>query len=257
MSRSVVHALDAAPGSLDRWTAALTAALDGTGPALLPLPVGGPAAPRQSLLDELRPDDSSAPAEADGLALVVPTSGSTGAPKGALLTADAVRASAAATAERLSGPGRWVLALPLTHVAGLMVLARALLAGGAPIPLPPATGAGFEPEAFRQATLDAAASSERAGLPLYASLVPTQLHRLLAAGNDLRPYAAVLLGAAAAPAELLERAHDAGAVVVTTYGMTETCGGCVYDGLPLDGVQVGLDRASTGPATSADGSGGC
>ena len=70
--------------------------------------------------------------------------------------------------------------------------------------------------------------------------MPTQLRRLLDAGTDLTAYDAILLGAAAAPAELLHRAAEAGARVVTTYGMSETCGGCVYDGVPLDGVTVSL-----------------
>jgi O-succinylbenzoic acid--CoA ligase len=241
MSRSVLRGVEAAPGSVRVWAAALGDALEGSGPALLPLPVGAAAGARQAMADAYRPDDATAPAEVDELALVVPTSGSTGEPKGVLLTAGAIRASVAATAERLSGPGRWVLALPLTHVAGLMVVARAVLAGSAPVQL--ASGAGFDPEAFAAATHDAARTSARAGLPLYTSLVPTQLDRLLTAGCDLRSYAAVLLGAAAAPAQLLDRALDAGAAVVTTYGLSETCGGCVYDGRPLEGVQVTVDGA--------------
>jgi O-succinylbenzoic acid--CoA ligase len=77
----------------------------------------------------------------------------------------------------------------------------------------------------------------------YTSLVPTQLRRLLAAGTDLTGFATILLGGAAAPAGLLDAARAAGATVVTTYGMSETCGGCVYDGVPLTGVSV-----RTGPA---------
>ncbi len=72
----------------------------------------------------------------------------------------------------------------------------------------------------------------------YASFVPTQLRRLLAAGARLDGFAAILLGGAATPADLLRDAAAAGARVVSTYGMTETCGGCVYDGVPLDGVEV-------------------
>ena len=206
---------------------ALARALDGAGPALLPLPTG---ANRRALLDALRPD---LPLEVDDVALVVPTSGSTGAPKGTLLTADAVRASAAATHERLGGPGQWVLALPVTHVAGLMVLARSLLARRSPQVVD--VYGGFDVGAFAAATgrLD----SQH---PCYTSLVPTQLHRLLDAGADLTPYDAILLGGAAAPEPLLRRAAEAGAPVVVTYGMTETCGGCVYDGRPLDGVDVAL-----------------
>ena len=197
---------------------ALAAALDG-GDAVLPV-----GADRDRVLAAMRPGE---PLEPD-VAVVVPTSGSTGEPKGALLSAAALRASAAATADRLGGPGQWLLAIPPTHVGGLQVLVRSLLAGTAPEVL----DGPFSPQAFAAVRL----SGDRR----YVSLVPTQLRRLLDAGTDLTGYDAVLLGAAAAPADLLRRAAEAGARVVTTYGMSETCGGCVYDGVPLDGVTVGL-----------------
>lgn len=206
----------------------LAAALDGTGPALLPLPAG-PARVRRELLAALDPQQ---PLERDDVAVVVPTSGSTGTPKGALLTAAAIRAAVRATADRLGGPGRWVLALPATHVAGLMVLARSLAAGAEPAVVDLAQG--FRPEAF------AAAVPRGTVERLYTSLVPTQLTRLLEAGTDLRGFAAVLLGGGAAPPELVAYARRRGVRVVTTYGMSETCGGCVYDGVPLDGVTVDL-----------------
>ena len=87
--------------------------------------------------------------------------------------------------------------------------------------------------------------------------MPTQLHRLLDAHDDaLAGLDAVLLGGAAADPTLLERAREAGVRVVTTYGMSETCGGCVYDGRPLDGVEVSLDdegRILLGGAVLFDG----
>lgn len=208
----------------------LAAALDGTGPALLPLPTG-PDEVRSALLTTL---DPGRPLERDDVALVVPTSGSTGPPKGVLLTAPAVLASVRATHARLAGPGRWLLALPTTHVAGLMVLARSLQAGTTPVVVE--TSGGFRAESFAAAL--AAARALPGDRPLYASLVPTQLRRLLDAGVDLRALAAVLLGGAAAPVDIVERAADRGVRVVRTYGMSETCGGCVYDGVPLDGVTV-------------------
>ncbi|MEZ0492561.1 o-succinylbenzoate--CoA ligase [Kineococcus sp. TBRC 1896] len=204
------------------------------GHALLPHAAG--AAPDPGL----RPGEVLAGGEddpADPTAVVVATSGSTGTPKGALLPAGALRASAAATAARLSpGPGsqQWVLALPAHHVAGLQVLLRSARAGTEPVVLPPGP---FTPEAF------VAATAATTGTQLLTSLVPTQLVRLLDAPDDepvaaLRRYAAVLVGSAATPAPLLARARAAGVRVVTTYGSSETCGGCVYDGRPLDGVHA-------------------
>jgi o-succinylbenzoate---CoA ligase len=194
----------------------LAAALDGTGPALLPT-----TDPR--LLRALRAGE---PVD-DDVAVVVPTSGSSGEPKGVLLTADALRASASATAERLGGHGRWLLAIPPSRVGGLQVLVRSLLAGTSPVRLEgPTTAGSFE---------DAAAALGDGRR--YVSLVPTQLRRLLGS-PALRAFDAVLLGGAAAPEALLIEARQAGVAVVTTYGMSETSGGCVYDGKPLRGVEV-------------------
>jgi O-succinylbenzoic acid--CoA ligase len=201
---------------------ALAAALDGSGPAVrcLDAPGRGPA--------------TDVPSE---VAVVVRTSGSTGRPRDVMLTAQALRASAAATAERLGGPGTWLLALPVHHVAGLQVVARALLAGGAPHVLPEGP--------FRAATFTTAARRATAGAgPHHTSLVPTQLVRVLddaAATAAAARFDAILVGGAACPPSLLARAHAAGLHVVTTYGMTETCGGCVYDGRPLPGVRVAVD----------------
>lgn len=201
---------------------AVRRALDG-GPAVVPLPRAG---------------DAPVPA---GTALVVRTSGSTGTPREVALSADAVRASATATHERLGGPGHWVLTLPTTHVAGLQVVVRSVLAR---TPLTSADpDAPFTPDRFAD-LLEPVVG--RADAPVYASLVPTQLHRLVAAAGDGEPRglaalarcSAVLLGGAATPRPLLERALDAGVTVVRTYGMSETAGGCVYDGVPLRGVRV-------------------
>jgi O-succinylbenzoic acid--CoA ligase len=205
---------------VDALLPALSVALDGSGPAVLPLPAEPVAS---AVVASLRPDE---PLEYDDTALVVPTSGSTGEPKGVLLSAAALTASATATAARLGGDGRWLLALPPTHIAGLQVLIRSLLAGTAPVVL----DGDF-----------AAATAVLGSGRRYTSLVPTQLRRLLDATDSLAAlttYDAVLIGGAAAPPALVAQALDAGVKVVTTYGMSETSGGCVYDGVPLDGVQV-------------------
>ncbi len=208
--------------------AALGAALDGTGPAVLPVPADEPAPEHPGEV----PDD---------VALVVRTSGSTGAPRDVLLSAAALRASGEATAARLGGHGRWLLALPPVHVAGVQVLVRSLLAGTEPVVLAPGP---FRADAFERAVgeLDRPGSPHRR----YTSLVPTQLHRLLGSPGALaalRTFDAVLVGGAATAAGLLTDARAAGVRVVTTYGMSETCGGCVYDGVPLDGVEVDVDPA--------------
>jgi O-succinylbenzoic acid--CoA ligase len=215
-----VRVVPASPATVPVLLAAVAAALDGTGPAVLPVdPRGG---------------DGDGAAVPDDVALLVRTSGSTGAPREVMLTAAALRASAAATERALAGPGRWLLPLPPAHVAGLQVLVRSVVAGTVPEVL---TGP-FRPEAFAEA------AARLDGGPRYTSLVPTQVHRLLAspAGTAaLTSFDAVLLGGAAAPETLVTAARTAGARVVTTYGMSETCGGCVYDGVPLDGVEVDLD----------------
>lgn len=157
------------------------------------------------------------------------------------LSRDAVLASSEATHDRLGGPGRWLLALPVTGVAGLQVVVRSLLAGADPVLL--------DDHDDLEAAVAALTAAPGAGAPpargggrrrTYASLVPTQLHRLAAAARlgVLAGLDAVLLGGAATDPTLLEQARSAGVRVVRTYGMSETCGGCVYDGVPLDGVRV-------------------
>jgi O-succinylbenzoic acid--CoA ligase len=217
---------------------------------------GGPAyAPQPRLSDVDAPP---------GTALVLRTSGSTGNPREVALSAAALRASADATHERLGGPGSWLLVLPPTHVAGVQVITRSLMADGALYPhtLDRFTAAGFA--ALATDFADSLAPGRRA----YVSLVPTQLHRLVTAADDgdgagldaLARFDAVLVGGAAAPASLLAAARAAGVRVVTTYGMSETSGGCVYDGVPLAGVRVRLAEADAEPGSglapgSAPGSG--
>nr|WP_239522062.1 o-succinylbenzoate--CoA ligase [Geodermatophilus sabuli] len=199
---------------------AVHAALDGRAP-LAVLPAGPPAA-EAAARAVLRPEQ---PLE-DGADLVVVTSGSTGSGRGVLLPAGALRASGEATLARLGGPGSWLLTLPVSAVAGLQVLCRSLLAGTAPTVL-----ARGEPLAGALARMP--------GGRRYTALVPTQLRRFLdAEPTALRAFDGVLVGGAATDPALLARARAAGVAVVTTYGMTETAGGCVYDGEPLDGVRV-------------------
>lgn len=227
---------------------ALENAMSGTGPALAPMPVDEADALRT--VEAVRPDQPVAePSDGRRIALIVPTSGSSGKPKAALLSASALIASGTSAHQRLGGEGQWLLALPTTHVAGLQVVIRSLLAG-----LPPAvldTTGGFDP-----ADLPRAVASMR-GRRRYLSLVPTQLTKVLTAGGApveaLASMDGLVLGGAAAPAPLLAAARAAGIPVVPSYGMTETCGGCVYDGVPLPQVTVDLFTDPTG-AKSADSS---
>lgn len=236
-------ALDCPPGAP---TAAALAEIWARGDAALPLPAGLPSAEQRALVAALRPQavrdgdgehrlEGGAPA-GPGVRLVVATSGSSGPPKGVELTGAALDAAAQAGAARLGldAAARWLCCLPLHHVAGVLVLLRAALTDHEPAVHP-----GF----------DAAAVAAEPAVDVVA-LVPTMLHRLLAAGADLTRFRAILLGGAAAGPELVARARDAGAQLVQSYGMTETCGGCVYDGAPLAGMQVESDDEG-----AADGAG--
>lgn len=182
----------------------------------------------------------------NGVGLIVETSGSTGVPKRITLSREAILASANAAQIRLGGPGQWLLALPINFVAGANVLVRSLVADTQPVLMN--TTVPFTAEAF------ARAASLMTGSRRYTSLVPTQLARLAAAINDpfspsgtndfllaqLRKFDAILVGGQAPQEEVIERLESFGVKIVTTYGMTETCGGCVYDGVPLEGVKIDL-----------------
>ncbi|NUP75669.1 MAG: AMP-binding protein [Sinomonas sp.] len=220
--------------NLDPVLKALAAALAEEGPAVEFGPSGGGTP--QSVWRIWHPTTAVA-ALPEGTAVVVRTSGSTGAPKATALTVEALAASSAGTAATLRGEGQWLLALPLEYVAGVQVLVRSLFAGTRPVEMD--LSAGFAPEAF------ADAAEELTDPIRFTSLVPTQLRRLLEdpsprVSRALRRFNAVLVGGAPIPPGLLERAGEAGVRVVTTYGSAETCGGCVYNGRPLEGVAIRL-----------------
>ncbi|MFF0909291.1 AMP-binding protein [Microbacterium enclense] len=231
----------AAPPSSDARDVlrALRAAVFGAGPAVA---LGGAGLP-----DEVPP----------GTAVVVTTSGSTGVPKSVALSRNALLASAFATSARI-GEGAWLLAVPATYVAGVQVLVRALAAEREPGVL----AGSFRPDAFAAAALGLVSHENGARVPTYTSLVPAQLQRLLDAAEEdpqvaeaLRSFERILIGGQALPPATRERAAGLGARVVRTYGSTETSGGCVYDGVPLDGVEVAIvdgEVRLTGP-TLADG----
>jgi O-succinylbenzoic acid--CoA ligase len=170
-----------------------------------------------AVADWLRADDPAP--------VLLETSGSSGVPKRVLLSRDAVLASAAASAARVNGAGPWLLVLPSSYVAGFNVVVRSLLAGHRPVVVGDRGLAGaLPPDGF-------------------VSVVPTQLHRWLDSPPDRAALAAchtVLVGGGPVDPTLRSRAAEAGLRMVATYGSAETCGGCVYDGLPLDGVGLAL-----------------
>jgi O-succinylbenzoic acid--CoA ligase len=221
----------------------LEGVLDGQEPAVLPVPADDE---RQAelLTTTLRVGEEID----DDIAVVVSTSGTTGVPKGAMLTAAALIASASATHDRLGGPGSWLLALPSHHIAGLQVLVRSALAGTTPVAIRPS---------FDVAELPAAIEGLGSGRR-YASLVAVQLDKALGdagATAALAELDAVLIGGGPMPAAVAERAAAADISVIRTYGMSETAGGCVYDGVALDGVEVRIDdgRVVLGGETLAKG----
>jgi O-succinylbenzoic acid--CoA ligase len=223
-------ALDLPAG--DGFVAALRGAWE-DGDAVLPLDPRLPRLAVDRLVEALAPTKvvdadgshrrpAGRPTEA-GDALVVATSGTSGHPKGVVLTHEAVRASALATSARLevdAGRDRWLACLPLAHIGGLSVVTRSLLTG-----TPCTVLERFDPGAVER--------HARSGATL-VSLVATALGRTDASG-----FRQVLLGGAAPPGDLPPQ-------VVTTYGMTETGSGVVYDGKPLDGVEVRLGDGTVG-----------
>ena len=246
MAGRPLHALLLPPAAgAGRLLDALAAALDGSGPAVLPLDPGLPPDRVGDLLHAFtpatvetedgsgpwRPDDArpTAPGTGaglpDGTAVVIATSGSSGVPKGAQLSADALLASARASLDRIGARHgtRWLCPLPTSHIAGLGVLIRSLVTETVPVVVD-----GLDPAQRNLAVFGCG----------YVSLVPAQLRRMLDVGASVSAFGAILLGGAAIPPGLLAGARAAGARVVTTYGMSETCGGCVYNGLPLDGVRL-------------------
>jgi len=205
--------------------AALAEALSG-GSSIAPLPDMG--VERTNLLAALQ---LGKPVLEPDAAVVIGTSGSTGRPKAAVLSAAAIRTAVSAAHDRLGGPGDWALATPPYYIAGLMVLARGIVAHTA-VHLVGADLAGLP-------TAVAAMQPRR-----YLAVVPTQLATALSQPHLTEALAAldaVLVGGSAVEPSLRRRAERSKITLIISYGMTETCGGCVYDGMPLDGVSIELE----------------
>ena len=207
------------------------------GAAILPIDVRLSGAERAALIATAQPSviaDEDGVRRAEGvpidpaIALVVATSGTSGHARLAELPALAVEAAVLASADAIDArpEDRWLSCLPVAHIGGLLVLERHLLLGA--------------PITFRRRVSRSVIA--RLGDARFTSLVPTQLTRLLGAGADLGRFRAILVGGSGVDAELVHRVADAGVRMVPTYGMTETCGGVVYAGRPLAGVEVRAAR---------------
>jgi len=218
------------------WLPVLRHARD-TGAGILPIDIRLSQAERAALIDTAKPTvilDEGGIRRADGvpieagIALVIATSGTSGHPRLAELPAVAVEAAVVASAAALDArpEDRWLSCLPLAHIGGLLVLERHLLLGA--------------PITFRRRLTRSVVA--RLANTRFTSLVPTQLTRLLDAHADLGRFRAILVGGSGMDDDLATRAGEAGVRVVSTYGMTETCGGVVYAGKPLAGVEVRAAR---------------
>jgi O-succinylbenzoic acid--CoA ligase len=222
------------PGGTE-FVAALQRAWD-AGDAVLPLDPATPRAHLDLLIERLTPTriveadgeqralPGGRPVEA-GDALVIATSGSTGEPKGAVHTHQGIEyaAFATSTATGVAADTWWLACLPLSHVGGFSVITRALLTGARLEVHPHARAASIDDASRRGAT--------------HVSLVPTLLDRV-----DAGAWRTILLGGSSIPT-------DRPANTIATYGMTETMGGVVYDGLALSGVGVRIIDPDAPPST--------
>lgn len=214
------------------WTSLLAEVWD-AGAALMPIDHRLPLAERDAVLERGRPtivlDGTGArrvggdPVD-PGVVLVVPSSGTADVPRLAAFDRASIEAAVQTSAEALgaSNADRWLCCLPVEHIGGLMVLFRGVLLGGGVT-----IHERFDPEAVL----------DELGVA-FASVVPTMLERLVESDEDLSSFRSILVGGARLDPGLRRRAELAGASVVETYGMTESCGGVVYDGVPLRGTQV-------------------
>lgn len=216
----------------EAWIPLLQAVWDAQA-ALMPVDVRASQEETTALLRRARPTVVVAASGADrvpgapvgeGVGAVIATSGSSGAPRLVELDRGALSAAVTASGTVLGATpdDPWLCCIPVAHIGGLLVLLRAVVSG-APVTVQP----GFAVDHVREAT--------RAR---FISVVPTQLRRLFDAGVDCTRFRAMLIGGAPLPAELAADAQRRGVNAVTTYGLTESCGGVVYNGRPLPGTEV-------------------
>lgn len=216
-------------------TRALRALLAGTGSGFRLLTIG-------MATSSGRADDNPRVDTTDSV--VVTTSGSTGTPRGVILPIRALLESADLGAAALGPPGPWLTAVPVTGVGGLLTVLRTLRADAVPVAWPGLAGAGsFTPESFMAVADPFLEKAAAEGRTAYLSLVPTQVLRLLSsarAGDLAARFTSILVGGSAVAPGIRAQAEHRGLNLVQTYGATETCGGVVFDGVPLPGVTVDI-----------------
>jgi o-succinylbenzoate---CoA ligase len=238
-------AVDLPPGPA--WLDVITELWE-AGAAVLPLDARLTTRERRAIVDLARPtsiitaDDETlfadpSPPEPDRVGLVVATSGTAGRPKLVELSRPAIAAAVgssfaalgpASGAAALEPSEPWVCCLSPSHIGGMLVVLRHVVFG---TPVTVVDGIGLDP------------ADPMRGVPAgaHVALVPTMLYRLLEAGADLSPFGILLIGGAAVDDTLMARAGERGARVVSTYGLTETCGGIAYDGRLFDDTIARVD----------------
>ena len=223
----------------------LNNALFHDGPAVLPRP-GGARVTQTAPLEV--PDD---------IAVVIETSGTTGAPKRVALSARAVIASAEAANAALGGGGQWLLVLPAHYIAGLQVITRSLLASTTPVVLHPEPFSSVAIAHHANELLELSSEQE-----LFTALVPAQLQRILDDASSMpvldslmQRFSRVLVGGQSIPEHLLARSVERGYRITRTYGSSETAGGCVWDQRPIGDTQVSVidGRLAIGGSVIAEG----
>jgi O-succinylbenzoic acid--CoA ligase len=252
----LVTEIPAGRAGADLLATRVAAAMAG-GPAVALVPGYGPNRLRVDLLQRLAAaqrrleaggSDHAAGAVTSATAVILPTSGSTGAPRLVVLSRRALAAAADARDAALGGPAAWFVALPAVTAAALIATTRAVLSGSA---LGAWSGLGglirFDASAVAAELNGFLTQSSALGQPARISLVATQLERICsdpAAAAGLAEFDRVLVGGGPISQSTMQQAADASIRITTTYGLTETCGGCVYNGLPTPGVTVAVGEGS-------------
>jgi o-succinylbenzoate---CoA ligase len=201
------------------------------------MPTYGPARFQQRLRSQLQLTPPM------GASLCCPTSGSTATPRMVVIPRHVLTTAARARDAAMGGPAAWFLGVPPVTAGGLIAIER-----GVRSPVHPQTwdGAGitrFDVEEFTAQSSAFVDTTEAASVPARVSLVATQVDRLLrnpSAARNLARFDRVLVGGGPVAGATLSAAIRAGVRIISSYGATETCGGCVYDGVAVPGTAIRL-----------------